>query len=416
MLLQVDRVGPEPEPGEVLVVDGDGFLAGRVGGHGLQAVVGRFDRLDDVVAALPADRIGECLVAFQGDLPGAHQVVGGVLGAGELGQQRLAHGPPLELSKRLQVLDQVLFDGLAVGLLGEVRVQGAQPGQARLEGGFLLALLVVPALQVVEDGADLDQRVHPGVDHRAGGQLLPAEESLEIQLVDLVGVLRPPAGGVGEQLHPQVGDRVAQGGADVRGVVVLLDVGGQVLDRVVAQLLAVLPDGLVGLLGLGEDLLHGPGLQVHLALGVHPLALADLPGVAVGVGDQRVGVVEVQHRVAQQVLGPVLLGQETHRGLVPVQGGAQLHRADQAAHPLLGLLLLLGLLQKPLDHLAGRLVLLLVGQLVVLLPALVELAGPGDDLQRLHRLGRRLGDFHRRASAAGGQVRGAPLGTTGQNQ
>ena len=59
------------------------------------------------------------------------------------------------------------------------------------------------------------------------------------------------------------------------------------------QLLTMNPDFGICTQGLFVDLLHGPCLEIHLALGINFFAFSDLPGIAICIGDKGVCVIEI---------------------------------------------------------------------------------------------------------------------------
>ena len=85
--------------------------------------------------------------------------------------------------------------------------------------------------------------------------------------------------------------------------------------------------------GLVEDLVARPGLEVDRALGLDLLAAVDLPGVGLVVGDERVGVEELEHVALDGGVRPGLFLEEADGGLVAVEGRAQLAFLDQGPGP-----------------------------------------------------------------------------------
>src|SRR5512135_2491569 len=84
--LEVEGIGPEEDAVKVAMGDADGAAAGGVEAHRFERVVGRFDGLSDMKAALAARRVGESLDPFEGQPAGPDEGVGRALVAGELGQ------------------------------------------------------------------------------------------------------------------------------------------------------------------------------------------------------------------------------------------------------------------------------------------------------------------------------------------
>ena len=168
-----------------------------------------------------------------------------------------------------------------------------------------------------------------------------------------------------------------------------MNVPRQRTDGLIAPLGALGPDPPEGPVGLLDDLLEGPPLQIDLVIGHDPLAAADLPGVGLGVGHQAVGVLEVEHRAGGGVVRPRLLAQEPHRGLVAVEGGAQLDLLHQGACPLVRVTGGLRPLAQLRHHRGGGLELLLRYQSVHLGPGHGRHLPSGDRFRTaiLHRRG-----------------------------
>ncbi len=369
-LLQVQAVGAEVELAEVGVPHLDRPAAAAVDRHGSEVVGRGLELGHDRRAALATDRVGVGLGPGAGGRAGVHQRVGTVLLPQPARQRRLPPRPPLEAAaERGRVLGEVLLEPFPVFFAGEGGRQVPQARQAGLERGLRLAPAAVPGLEVGEDGGDLRQRM--GL--RRSEVVLRrerrrAEELFEVEPVHAVVVLRPPLGGVGEELDPEVADRVAQRAADARRVIVLLDVLGEPADRLLSPRGAVLPHREVSLLGRAEDLLPGPGLEVDGLRALHPLALADLPAVGLEVEDQRLAVEQVQDRAVERLFGPGLLFVGAHRGLEAAERGLELHLADEGPGPALLVPGLAGGIAD-LRHALGRLLHLLLGdQAIDLLP------------------------------------------------
>src|SRR5262249_61082983 len=92
-----------------------------------------------------------------------------------------------------------------------------------------------------------------------------------------------------------------------------------------AERFPLLPETQVRTERLRVDLRTRPGLQINGSGGFDPFALMDLPGVGVEVGDERLGVEQLELGPGQKTLRPRLLFQETDRGLVAVKADAKLH-------------------------------------------------------------------------------------------
>ncbi|OGD20374.1 MAG: hypothetical protein A2W03_04870 [Candidatus Aminicenantes bacterium RBG_16_63_16] len=92
--LGVEGVSAEEDALEVPMREAHGSAAGRVDAHGLERIVGRFDRPDDMKATLPSRGLGEAFDPFEGDLTGPDEGVRCVLLAGVFGEEGLADGPP----------------------------------------------------------------------------------------------------------------------------------------------------------------------------------------------------------------------------------------------------------------------------------------------------------------------------------
>ena len=108
-------------------------------------------------------------------------------------------------------------------------------------------------------------------------------------------------------------------------------------------------------IGLGQDLILGPFLQIHLALEVDPLPAIDLPGVGLHVDGQRIGVEQLQQRVVELRRRPGTTRQESNGFLEAVQGNPQIGALDKRSRPLLFRPGLTGCLQDALHSLEGGL-------------------------------------------------------------
>ncbi len=371
-LEEVHGVGAEVDGVQVLVRHREGAAPWPVEAHALDAEVWGLDGGHQVCAALAAHRGGVGALALERDGAGADQRVGGVRILDELRLNSLAHGVPGHGTKPLHPALEVREDDLAVRRFGERVVEAAQALEARLELGVAVPLLRVPSLQVAEDSDDLADGMRRGVlqDGLSGGARGPVgDEGLGVEAKEVVGLGRRPEARVGEELRVEVGHGVAEGVPHALGVVVGADVLLEDGDGFVAEGGPVHPGPEIGLLGLGEELVAGPGLEVHGALGLDLLALADLPGVHVAVLHDGVAVEEVEGDAVQRVLRPGLLLQAPHGGLVPVQAHAELGEADERLRPVGLVPRGPGGFEDLLDHRRGGLELLLVDEVVHGLPA-----------------------------------------------
>ena len=170
---------------------------------------------------------------------------------------------------------------------------------------------------------------------RVGGACFAgAREDLgEVEKPGLVRLAGRPEGGVGEEPGHEVDDAVAQAVADAGRIVAGAPEVGELGGFVGGQAVAVLPDAEERLPGLVEDLIARPRLEVDRALGFDLLAVVDLPGIGLVVGDERVGVEELEQVVLDGGGGPGLLLEEADGGLVAVEGRAQLAFLDQGPGP-----------------------------------------------------------------------------------
>ena len=368
---EVEGVGPEIEAGQIPMLNPDRSPVGRIRGHGLDDEGRGLDGGDDVPAARPTDAVGMAIGSGEGDLARSNQGVGRVLGPDELRQRRLAHGPPrVGGIKGGQNGRQIVADRQSIVPAGEGGVQPLEALPARFQRSFRLAAAAVPRLEIAEHGGHPGDRVDPGIGQIQARQRSEAavDERRQIEGVEVAALTRTPQGAVGQQLGPHVGHRVPQGAANSRRVGVLLNVPRQRTDGLIAPLGALGPDPPEGPVGLLDDLLEGPPLQIDLVIGHDPLAAADLPGVGLGVGHQAVGVLELEHGAGGGVVRPRLLSQEPHRRLVPVEGGAQLDLLHQGPGPIVRVA---GFDRRQADRghlLGGRLELLLRNQFLHIVP------------------------------------------------
>ncbi len=117
-------------------------------------------------------------------------------------------------------------------------MQTAKPFEACFQSRLRTVAAHVPGLEIVEEGADLQKRVDRGIVELDRGRRLriARDQGRGIQPEDVVGLGRAPQRGVGQQLDPEIGDGVAQGAADARRVVVLLNVTCQPAKRLAPPL------------------------------------------------------------------------------------------------------------------------------------------------------------------------------------
>ncbi len=309
-------------------------------------------------AAVAAGSVREALDALEGDLAGPDEGVRGVLGAGVLGQEGLPDGPPGVLAVGGEESGQVLAEEGPAVLVAERFVEGLDELEAGFEGGGGALVAAAPGLVLAEKGGDPFDGVAGGVGEDGGGVggagLAGAREDLgEVEEPGLVRLARRPEGGVAEELREEVDDTVAEIVADAGGVVAGAPEVGVLDGLVVGQAVAVLPDAEERLPGLVEDLVARPGLEVDRALGLDLLAGVDLPGVGPVVGDERLGVEEVEHVALDGGVRPGLFLEEADGGLVAVEGRAELAFLDQGPGPEGDGVRLAGLFADP-GALSGR--------------------------------------------------------------
>ena len=114
-----------------------------------------------MVASLAADALGVTIAAGEGGGTGSHQGIGVGFRTDELGQRSLSHRPPLEAAvETLLHFFEVAPDGKPVLRSIEGRVQPAQPFESGLQCRLGASTGPVPGLEVVEQGADLEERVN----------------------------------------------------------------------------------------------------------------------------------------------------------------------------------------------------------------------------------------------------------------
>jgi len=154
---QIVFVGAEMHGAEVAVGDLERTPAGTIGSHGGKTVFGRLDGGDDVVAALATNAAGVAITAGQGCGAGAHQRIGIRLGADELSQHRLSHGPPVEAAVESS-LDRLEMAASGEPIIGGVKcgMEPAQPLEARLQSGLRSFADQMPGFEVVEQGAGVE--------------------------------------------------------------------------------------------------------------------------------------------------------------------------------------------------------------------------------------------------------------------
>src|SRR5262249_18001133 len=117
---------------------------------------------------------------------------------------------------------QILAYQFPVGALGEARAQPPHPFEPGLEARLRFVAFGVPRLEIVEQGADSNQ----WVDRRIREVDLPrlrgtaADQLRQRQAKNLVRLFGTPTRGVGQKLHPKVGEAIAQAVADTGGVIV----------------------------------------------------------------------------------------------------------------------------------------------------------------------------------------------------
>ncbi len=292
-------------------------------------------------------RVGEALDAFEGDPSGPDEGVGPGFAARVFGQERLAGRPPGVLAVRGQEPRQVLADRGPVVLAVERVGEGADELEAGLEGGRGTSGAAAPRFVLAEEGGDhLDGMAGRGLEDPGGvgGADLPGlgEEPRQVEKPGLVRLARRPEGGVSAEFGHEMDHGVAQRVAHAGRIVARAPEVGELAGRVAGQALAVLPDAHERLPGLVEDPVPRPGLEVDRSLGFDPLAPADVPGVGVIVGDERIGVEEIEHVALERGVRPGLVLEEADRRLVAVEGSPQLALPDQGPGPEPGVAALAG--------------------------------------------------------------------------
>ena len=131
--------------------------------HRREPVVGLFDPTHDRPAAFATRRAGICPRALESESPRLHEVARLVVGLHELRELGLPHRPPGNVRDVDEALREIAPDERAVGRVRQRRVEAPHALEPRLESGLALAAPRVPGLEVVEDGADLHERVDGGV-------------------------------------------------------------------------------------------------------------------------------------------------------------------------------------------------------------------------------------------------------------
>ena len=336
--LDVEGVGAEEQAVEVTVGDADGAASGRVDAHRFDGVLGRLDRLEDVEAAQPAGGLRESLHPFDGDLSGPDERVGDVLFARVFGEEGLPDGPPGVLAIGGQEIGQMPADEGPAVLAVERFVERLDELEARFEGRFGPAGAAAPSLVFAEQGGGFFERVaRDGFEDAGGvrGVRFPGlrEELGQVEEPGLVRLARRPEAGVGEEPGHEVDDPVAQGIAHACRVIARAPEVGEFSGLAPGQTFPVLPDADEGLPGLVEDLVPGPGLEVDGALGLDALAAVYFPGVGVVVNDEGMAEEKIEHVALERGVGPRLFLEEPDRGLVAVEGGAELAFLDERPGP-----------------------------------------------------------------------------------
>ena len=163
--------------------------------------------LDDMEAATAAGGVRVGFGPFEGDLAGADEGVGSVLGPGEFGEERLAGCPPGILAGGGEGIGEPGPNEGPVVLLGERGLEGRKELEARLEGALgTSGGPAAPGPVLGKQGPELFERVGvggfedggdlPGVGRLGGGQALEVEEP------GLVRLARGPGARVGEETGP----------------------------------------------------------------------------------------------------------------------------------------------------------------------------------------------------------------------
>src|SRR5690606_31597286 len=87
-----------------------------------------------------------------------------------------------------------------------------------------------------------------------------------------------------------------------------------------AEAVALRPDPRKCAVGLGDDLIGSPELEILRRARDHLLALADLPAVGAEVAEQGVRVVELYGGAGERLFRPGFGAQRLDRGLVAAEG------------------------------------------------------------------------------------------------
>jgi hypothetical protein len=223
----------------------------------------------------------------------------------------------------------------------------------------------------------------------------------QVEPVDFVGLGRGPQTGVLKDAGHEVDDGVPERVADAGRIAAGSPEIGEIADRVAGQPFPVLPHPQQGPPGFGLDLVPGPGLEVDLFRGLDAFAPVDLPGIGLVVSVEGLGVEKVEHVPVERGVRPGLFLQEADRGLVAVEGGAELDLLDEGPGPE-GLVAAAPGFRPQLGGLVGRrfVFLFLLEPLDRLAAAFLAVAGV------VRRTGPGRGRRERRGGIDGGRARG----------
>jgi hypothetical protein len=328
--------GAEVEPLEVAVGHQERAPAGGVDAHRRERVARSLELGAQRAAGGGARRAGEGAIAGAGESARAQERLGRVARALHPREPRLAHRPPGVGAELLQAARERGADRAPVLGGGESAVEMTEALEAGLERRAELAAAAMPALELAEERRELRQRVEAGLGEALRGrrERRAVDERREVELPELGGVGRAPVGAVGEALGPEVGDGVLERRPDPRGVVVGGDLR-QVAGTPRGERFSERPDAREGAIDLVGELVARREREVELARGRdHALALADLPGVGVEIGAQRLGVVEGYRGARERCRGPRARAQLGDRALVAAERDGDLRAPHERAPEL----------------------------------------------------------------------------------
>ena len=299
--------------------------------HREEPVVRLLDLAHDRAAALAPGGARIFLRSLESEGARLHEVARLVLGLHELRELGLSHRPPGHVRDVDEPPGEIAPDERAVGRVRQRRVQAPDALEPRLESGLALAASRVPRLEVVQDGAELDERMDRGIleRHEPRSGRIAGDERLAIEREDSVRLLGPPERRVGKEGDEEVRRGIPQRVANSLGIAVRHEVFVERGDFRAAEALAIAEDLHVRADRLSGDLLARPRLEVDRAGRRDLFALADLPRVGAGVRHEGLRIEEPQRRSGQEGLRPRLVLEKADGRLVPVQRGAELDLADE---------------------------------------------------------------------------------------